>query len=77
MKTKHVKFYIGLDVHNDMTAYAVRSFRGDLVLSGECATRFEDLFKILEPYLFDCKICLESCTNYYHVYWSFKEKGFD
>lgn len=77
MKTKQVKFYIGLDVHTDMTAYAVRSFRGDVLLSGECATRFEDLFKVLESYLSDCRICLESCTSYYHIYWSFKEKGYD
>ena len=77
MKKQARKFYIGLDVHNDMTAYAVRSLNGEVVLSGECATRFKDLFEILEAYLSDCKMCLESCTNYYHIYWSFKEAGCD
>lgn len=77
MKPIQVKFYIGLDVHQSMTAYAVRSSKGDIVLGGECATRYEDLFKILEPYLISCVIGLEACTSYYHIYWSFKEKGYD
>lgn len=77
MKPKQVKFYTGLDVHQNMTAYAVRSHLGDILLSGECATRFEDLFKILEPYLVSCIIGLEACSSYYHIYWSFKDKGYD
>jgi len=77
MKAKQVKFYIGLDVHQDMTAYAVRSCKGDIILGGECATRYEDLFKILEPYLVSCVIGLEACSSYYHIYWSFKDKGYD
>tara|TARA_Y100000031_G_scaffold92895_1_gene101977 strand:+ start:180 stop:1193 length:1014 start_codon:yes stop_codon:yes gene_type:complete len=77
MKPKQVKFYIGLDVHQNMTAYAVRSWKGDIVLGGECATRFEDLFKVLEPYLISSVVGLEACTSYYHIYWSFKEKGYD
>jgi transposase len=76
MKSKQVKFYIGLDVHQDMTAYAVRSWKGEIVLGGECATRFEDLFKILESYLHSCVIGLEACTSYYHIYWSFKNNGY-
>lgn len=52
MKSTQTKFYIGLDVHESMTAYAVRRYTGQVVLSGECATRYEDLHKILEPYLF-------------------------
>lgn len=75
MNTK--KFFIGLDVHELMTAYAVRAYTGELVRSGECATRFDDLFKVLEPYLFDCRIGLESCTSYYHIYQSFKKRNYD
>ncbi len=36
------KFFIGLDVHESMAAYAVRAYTGQVVLSGECATRYED-----------------------------------
>jgi len=71
------KFSIGLDVHEKMTAYAVRAYTGKVVLSGECATRFEDLHKALEPYLASCIIGIESCTSYYHVYWSFKKAGYN
>ena len=71
------KFYIGLDVNENMTAIAVRSWKGDIVKSGECATRYDDIAKAVEPYLFNCKIGLESCTSYYHIYWSFKKKGYD
>lgn len=74
---KKIQFYIGLDVHENMTAYAVRSFKGAIVKSGECATRYDDLYKALEPHLFSCKIGLESCTSYYHIYWGFKKKGYD
>ena len=74
---KTTKFYIGLDVHESMTAYAVRSFKGQILKSGECATRYEDLHKQLEPYLCSCRIGLESCTSYYHIYWGFKKKGYD
>lgn len=77
MDTK--KFYIGLDVHQNMTAYAVRSWKGQVIKSGECATQYNDLHGALEPYLlgYKCKIGLESCTSYYHIYWSFKKKGYD
>ena len=74
---KQILFYIGLDVHENMTAYAVRSYKGSIILSGECATRYEDLHKRLEPYLCSCRIGLESCTSYYHIYWGFKKKGYD
>ena len=71
------QFYIGLDVHENMTAYAVRSFKGQVVKYGECATRYEDLRKYLEPYLFSCRIGLEACTSYYHIYWGFKKHGYN
>lgn len=77
MKSTQTKFYIGLDVHEHMTYYAVRAYTGQIDLSGECATQYNDLYKILEPYLHSCKIGLESCTSYYHIYWSFKKKGYD
>jgi transposase len=77
MKSTKAKFYIGLDVHQVMTAYAVRSHKGDILLSGECATRYGDLFKILEPYLCSSVIGLEACTSYYHIYCSFKDRGYD
>lgn len=77
MEQKKPTFFIGLDVHEGMTWYAVRAHTGELLLSGECATRYEDLFKALEPYLHSCRIGIESTTSYYHVYWSFKKKGYD
>lgn len=77
MEQKKPMFFIGLDVHESMTWYAVRAHTGELLLSGECATRPEDLFKVLGPYLVGCRIGLESTTSYYHVYWAFKKRGYD
>lgn len=77
MEQKKPTFFIGLDVHEGMTWYAVRAHTGELLLSGECATRYDDLFKALEPYLHSCRIGIESTTSYYHVYWGFKKKGYD
>jgi transposase len=75
METK--QFYVGLDVHTTMTAYAVRAAKGSIVLSGECATRYDDLQKILAPYLLQAAIVVEACTGYYHLYWEFKNRGYD
>lgn len=72
---KQIKFFIGLDVHKNIIAYAVRTFKGQIAAYGECATRFDDIYKALEPYLGSCKIGIESCTSYYHIYQGFKNKG--
>lgn len=71
---KIIQFYIGLDVHESITAYAVRSFKGEILKSDECATRYEDLHQVLEPYLHSSKLGLESYTSYNHIYWSFKKQ---
>ena len=38
MKTKKIRFYIGLDVHKKFTVYAVRDLDGNIVLDGRCAS---------------------------------------
>lgn len=67
-------FYIGLDVHKRQTTYAIKDWNGNLVAQGQCATVFEELYKILEPYLFRCKVVMEACTSYYKLYQGFKSK---
>lgn len=59
------KFFIGLDVHSESTDYAVRSFKGDIVLEGTCSTTYSDLKTILEPYYFSCVVGMEACTVFY------------
>lgn len=67
-------FYIGLDVHKRQTTYAIKDWNGNLVAEGQCATVFEELYKILEPYTHCCKVVMEACTSYYKLYKGFKSK---
>ena len=73
-KTKNVEFYIGLDVHKNFTAYAVRDKEGKNVKEGSCASTPQDLKANLEPYLFSCVLGLETNAEVYPIYNSFKEK---
>lgn len=74
---KQKQFFIGLDVHNKTTNYAVRHFKGDIVSEGKCATTFQDLYNLLEPYLCSAIVGLEASTSYYSIYERFKEEGVD
>ena len=73
-KTKNVEFYIGLDVHKNFTAYAVRDKERKNVKEGSCASTPQDLKANLEPYLFSCVLGLETNAEVYPIYNSFKEK---
>jgi len=77
MKTKKVKFYIGLDVHKRFTEYSVRDIDGNIQLQGRCASTGKDVYEILEPYLFSCVIGLETNVEIYPVYEYFRSKDID
>ena len=59
------KFYIGLDVHTKSTQYAVRTWQGDVVLEGKCATVYKDVKAALDPYFHSCIVGMEACTSFY------------
>lgn len=77
MKTKKVKYYIGLDVHKKFTQYVVRDSDGNIQLDGRCASIGKDLHDILEPYLFSCIMGLETNVEIYPIYEYFKGKSYD
>lgn len=70
-------FNIGLDVHKLNTVCAVKDWDGKIVAEHTVATTFKDVYSVLEPYLFRCKIAMEASTSYYKLYRGFKEKGID
>ena len=59
------KFYIGLDVHFKSTQYAVRTWQGEVIQEGKCATMYKDVKAALDPYLHSCIIGMEACTSFY------------
>lgn len=59
------RFYIALDVHTKKTQYAVRELQGDIILDGSCATTYQDVKAILEPYFHSCIVGMEACTGFY------------
>lgn len=73
MKTK---YYIGLDVHKETTAYAVRDRLGRIVVEGQTPTIYEELFPKLKQYLNSAQIGLESTTYYYSLYQRFQDNGY-
>jgi transposase len=77
MKTKKIRFYIGLDVHKKSTTYVVRDINGNIVLDGKCASQGKELHEILGPYLFSCIIGLETNTEIYPIYDYFKKEKYD
>ena len=74
IETKNAEFYIGLDVHKMFTAYAVRDREGKIVKEGSCASLPKDLKFNLEPYLFSCKIGLETNIEIYPIYIGLKDE---
>ena len=74
---KKIKYYIGLDVHKLKTTYVVRDRLGNILLEGEVATLYNELYERLKDYLSSAIIGLESCTSYYTVYQSFLKNNYD
>ena len=68
---KNKKYFIGLDVHKKKTTYVVRDKIGNIVLEGEAATLYSELYERLEPYLKSSVIGLETSTSYYTLYQNF------
>jgi len=68
---KNKKYFIGLDVHKKKTTHVVRNRIGNIVLEGETATLYSELYERLKPYLKSSIIGLESCTSYYTLYQNF------
>jgi transposase len=73
MKTK---YYIGLDVHKERTTYVVRDKIGNILLEGETATLYNELFSKLKPYLTQAVIGLEASTSYYTLYQTFLKQDY-
>ena len=74
---KNKKYYIGLDVHKLKTTYVVRDQIGNILLSGETASLYTELYERLRPYLSSALIGLEACTSYYTLYQIFLKNNYD
>ena len=74
---KNKKYFIGLDVHKKKTTHVVRDRIGNIVLEGETATLYSELYERLEPYLKSSLIGLESCTSYYTLYQNFLKNNYN
>lgn len=74
MKTK---YFIGLDVHKKKTTYVVRDKLGNILLEGETATLYTELYKRLKSYLESSVIGLEASTSYYTLYQQFLRNGYN
>ena len=74
---KNTKYYIGLDVHKIKTTYVVRDKLGNILLEGETASQYNELYEHLKPYLNSATIGLESCTSYYTLYQSFLKNNYN
>ena len=73
---KNPKYYIGLDVHKERTTHVVRDRIGNILLEGETATLYEELYPRLKPYLTSSIIGLEASTSYYTLYQTFFHHGY-
>jgi len=73
---KNTKYYIGLDVHKESTTHVVRDRIGNILLEGETATLYQELFPKLKPYLAASVIGLEASTSYYTLYQQFLNHGY-
>jgi len=73
MKTK---YFIGLDVHKEKTTYVVRDRIGNILIEGEAATLYDELYAYLRQYLGPSIIGLEASTSYYALYQQFLEHGY-
>lgn len=73
---KNTKYFIGLDVHKEKTTYVVRDRIGNILLDGETATLYSELYERLKPYLNHSIIGLEASTSYYTLYQQFLKNGY-
>ena len=73
---KKPKYYIGLDVHKEKTTYVVKNQLGDVLLTGEAASRYETLQEQLFSFLPSSIIGLEASTSYYTLYQQFLHNGY-
>jgi len=73
---KNKKYFIGLDVHKKKTTYVVRDKIGNILLEGEAATLYSELYEQLKLYLKSAAIGLEACTSYYTLYQSFLKNNY-
>ena len=73
---KNTKYYIGLDVHKERTTYVVRDKIGNILVEGETATLYQELFPRLKTYLTTSIIGLEASTSYYTLYQQFLNHGY-
>jgi len=74
---KNKKYFIGLDVHKKKTTHVVKDGIGNVILEGETATLYSELYERLEPYLKQSIIGLESCTSYYTLYQNFFKSNYN
>jgi transposase len=73
---KNTKYYIGLDVHKERTTYVVRDKSGNILLEGETATLYNELYERLRSYLKSSIIGVEACTSYYTLYQGFLKNNY-
>lgn len=69
------KFYIGLDVHDKVTQYAVRTWQGEITMEGQCSSTYRDVKQRLEPYSHSCMVGMEASTCFYPLYRGFLHDG--
>lgn len=74
---KNIKYYIGLDVHKERTTHVVRDKIGNILLEGETATLYTELYPQLKPYISTAMIGLEASTSYYTLYQNFLKQGYN
>ena len=74
---KNIKYYIGLDVHKERTTHVVRDKIGNILLQGETATLYTELYPQLKTYLTTAMIGLEASTSYYTLYQNFLKQGYN
>jgi transposase len=74
---KNKKYYIGLDVHKEKTTYVVKDRLGNILLDGEVATLYSELYERLKPFLKSSVIGLEACTSYYTLYQNFLKNNYN
>ena len=74
---KNTKYFIGLDVHKEPTTYVVRDKIGNILLEGETATLYKELYPQLKTYLNTAIIGLEASTSYYTLYQNFLKQGYN
>ena len=74
---KNKKYFIGLDVHKEKTTYVIRDRLGNILLEGEAATLYNELYERLKPYLKSSVIGVEACTSYYTIYQNFLKNNYD